>query len=195
MYNDIVTLMAAQIRTCKACSDEFYGRTDAIYCSTACKQQAYRRRNRDTATVLRATGPVPDGDGWMQNRFGGKHGNDYATVAALTELFEADSMTPTAMQRQVVAQAEQAAVLAIREYVQNVAAIARYDSPSDEFDYTTPLKDSLPGNLDYGTAQELGAVLTAVIPRVLELASLLNRRAGRYRKGGRHQKEHRDGDE
>lgn len=35
---------------CEGCGDEFEGRTDARYCSSACRQRAYRTRTADSPT-------------------------------------------------------------------------------------------------------------------------------------------------
>ena len=40
--------------TCAACGDEFPGRSVARYCSNACRQWAYRKRNGPDVTVDRA---------------------------------------------------------------------------------------------------------------------------------------------
>lgn len=41
---DTVLRMSAFLRTCDVCGTEFHGRADAAYCSPACRQKAYRRR-------------------------------------------------------------------------------------------------------------------------------------------------------
>lgn len=35
---------------CRFCGDRFSGRSDALYCSDACRQSAYRKRKRDGVT-------------------------------------------------------------------------------------------------------------------------------------------------
>lgn len=37
------TRLAAKKTVCKYCRAEFFGLRDAVYCSKACKQKAYRR--------------------------------------------------------------------------------------------------------------------------------------------------------
>jgi hypothetical protein len=61
---------------CTECGTGFNARTDAAYCSSACRQRAYRNRSRNTAsvTVTRPTvdlRPVPIADKyWDCDRFG-----------------------------------------------------------------------------------------------------------------------------
>lgn len=170
--------MAALARTCEICETEFYGRADATYCTTACRQKAYRQRNRNASSVTAAvsSGPVPIGDAWMQDRFGGGYGNDYTSLAVMTEFIIANYKTPAAQQRRI-REAEERAARTIRDYVDNVAAISRYDSPEDTVDSDTPLGETLPAGIDPELAAELAGQLRAVIPRVGELLSLLDRRA------------------
>ncbi|ORA14349.1 hypothetical protein BST16_12400 [Mycobacterium asiaticum DSM 44297] len=37
--------MVTSVLSCAVCAGQFNGRTDAIYCSSACRQKAYRLRN------------------------------------------------------------------------------------------------------------------------------------------------------
>lgn len=37
--------MVTGVLSCAVCSGQFNGRTDAVYCSPACRQKAYRLRN------------------------------------------------------------------------------------------------------------------------------------------------------
>ena len=47
--------MPATLRTCAVCNTEFHGRADAAYCSTACRQKAYRARTRNSMASLNVT--------------------------------------------------------------------------------------------------------------------------------------------
>jgi hypothetical protein len=170
--------MTAALRTCTECRSDFYGRADAVYCSTACRQKAYRARTRNVTPIRNVTGgPVPVGDDWMDNRFSDLMGDYYSCLAAVTAHIEATYKTDAA-RRKRIAEAEESAARTIRDYVDAVAAIARYDdNPAGEFDYTTALGDSLPARVDPDTAAELGAKLHAAMPRLWELGALLDRRA------------------
>jgi hypothetical protein len=56
--------------TCAECGTEFAGRADAAYCSSACRQRAYRKRYRNER-------PVPVGDTDMfRDRFKGYTDSD-----------------------------------------------------------------------------------------------------------------------
>ena len=113
----------------------------------------------------------------VQDRFGRGFGNEYATVAQMTEFVKANVNTPKVRQRRI-AEAQENAVRYIRDYVvEGVASIARYDSPADAMDFDTPLGDSLPANLTPEHAAELAGMLRAALPRVRELLALLDRRA------------------
>jgi hypothetical protein len=177
--------MPAATRTCTVCGGDFYGRTDAAYCSTACRQKAYRARTRtryETVIPHVTGGPVPDGDDWMAGRF---HGLDtYIPIEKQIEFIEANYKTATAGQRHIAKAGEDAA-LAIRSYVEMIASISIYDNSTDTIDYDTPLGDSLPANIapirrtgaDPLPAAELASMLRAALPRVHELLGLLVRRA------------------
>jgi hypothetical protein len=70
----------------------------------------------------------------------------------------------------------------LRAYVQGITCIGRelYDGQAacvSGQDLRTPLGNSLPSGIDPATAAGLAADLEAAIPRVVELASLLDRRA------------------
>lgn len=70
----------------------------------------------------------------------------------------------------------------LRDYVQAITCIGRelYDAETacvTGQDLTTPLGNALPAGIDPVTAARLAADLKAAIPRVVELASLLDRRA------------------
>lgn len=175
-----MTVVPAALRTCEVCETSFYGRTDALYCSTACKQQAYRQRVRNAVPNLLtpppSDAPVPFGDTWMGGRFGGAYSDDYATLAVVAEEIAATIKTRAARQKRLAA-AEQNAARMIKEYVNAVAAIGRYNSDDDGFDFETPLGDSLPATVDAELARSLAASLQAALPRVVELASLLIRRS------------------
>jgi hypothetical protein len=172
--------MPASIRTCDICQTEFYGRIDATYCSTACRQKAYRQRSRNarpvTDSVLVSSDPVPIGDTWMRNRFGGQLGNEYATLAEMTQHIEATYKMPATRQKHI-AEAEENGLRTIKSYVADVAAIARYSSEEDKWDLSDPLGDELPAAIDPFTARDLAADLQAALPRVIELTALLIRRA------------------
>jgi hypothetical protein len=171
--------MPASLRTCDTCKAEFYGRADATYCSTACRQKAYRQRSRNAHPVTDAVpvsnAPVPIGDTWMSGRFGGHMGDDYATLAEMKQRFDALYKMPATRQKHV-AEAEVNGMRVIKRYVEDVAAIARYSSDEDGWDLSIPLGDELPAAIDPFTARDLAADLQAALPRVVELASLLNRR-------------------
>jgi hypothetical protein len=187
--SDSVTKVPASLKRCVICKRRFYGRADASYCTNSCRQKAYRRRSADVVTSLPA-GPVPDGDEWIQDRFGmcaaepvaaGRHrardlGSRYPTSSVITQITES-KYNSKAVQQIRIAEAEDAAARTIRYYVRNVAEIARYDSAAADLDFDTPLGDALPAALDAATAAGLAAELNATLPRLRELASLLERRA------------------
>jgi hypothetical protein len=116
----------------------------------------------------------------MKNRFGGTFANEYATLADMTEHINSHYKT-VATRQKYIAEAKESGPRAIRDYVNEVASIARYVSEDDDgvngWDLDTPLGDALPEGIDPFTAAELADQLDAAIPRVLELASLLRRRA------------------
>jgi hypothetical protein len=170
--------MPATPKACTGCDTKFYGRADARYCSTACRQKAYRERSRNNEPVTATAhqGPVPIGDDWMKNRFGATFGNQYATLADMTEHINSHYKTVATRQKHI-AEAGENGPRAIRNYVNEVALIARYVSEDDDCDLGTPLGDALPEGIDPFTAAELADQLDAAIPRVRELASLLRRRA------------------
>ncbi|OBG63125.1 hypothetical protein [Mycobacterium sp. E3339] len=170
--------MPAALRICEVCETTFHGRTDALYCSTACKQQAYRQRARSAPANLIAVphggNPVPHGDTWMGGRFGGLFGDDYATLAVVANEIAASVKTPAARQKRLTA-AEENAAQVIENYVGDVAAIGR--STDEGFDFETPLGGALPATIDADLAHELATRLQAALPRLVELASLLIRRS------------------
>ena len=54
--------MPAALKTCTECGTEFHARADAAYCSTACRQRAYRRNrnaNRNVTPTVGAGVAVP----------------------------------------------------------------------------------------------------------------------------------------
>jgi hypothetical protein len=178
--------MPAALKTCEVCDREFYGRTDALYCTTACRQQAYRQRIRNATPTITASitghGPVPIGDRWMGGRFGGAFGGDYPVLADVAKRLEATVKTPT-VRRKRLYEAEDNAARVIKEYVDAVAAIAHYSEAADGFDFDTPLGGALPGTVDAQLAEELATKLQAAMPRVVELTSLLIRRSTQERRG------------
>ena len=50
------------MRTCTECGDPFEGRSNAAYCSAACRQKAYRKRNAPPVTASPAGDVDPDLD-------------------------------------------------------------------------------------------------------------------------------------
>lgn len=79
------------------------------------------------------------------------------------------------------AAAQSDGVETLRDYVQGITCIGR--RPCDDAalvtgqDLSTPLGNTLPAQLDPATAAALAADLKAALPRLIELASLLERRA------------------
>jgi hypothetical protein len=166
---------AAQ-RTCEVCGSDFYGRADAAYCSAACRQKAYRQRSRTATPVTHRefSGPVPDGDEWMRDRFGDGMRTGYLPLA-----HRPAAGTGPAKHR---AWKENDGLETLRDYVQGITCIGRelYDGEAacvTGQDLKTPLGNALPPGIDPATAAGLAADLKAAIPRVVELASLLDRRA------------------
>jgi hypothetical protein len=166
--------MPAARRSCTVCLCEFHGRSDARYCSTACRQKAYRRRSRNATPVTPpvASGPVLTGDEWMRDRFG--HGPH----TGYTPMPERPPHVPSARHR---AAEENIGLETIRDYVQGIVCIGRqcYDDNAGSVigqDLQTPLGNTLPDEIDPATAARLAAELRDAIPRVLELASLLEGR-------------------
>jgi hypothetical protein len=49
----------ATLKTCTECGTEFHARADAAYCSTACRQRAYRRNRNANRNVTPTVGAVP----------------------------------------------------------------------------------------------------------------------------------------
>jgi hypothetical protein len=165
--------MPAAQRTCSVCGADFYGRKDAKYCSTACRQKSYRRRSRHgTAVTDRGpTGPVFDGDEWMRDRFGNSTHTRYLPLAHPSSEGNAHAKHRACN--------ENDGLETLRDYVHGVTCIGRQqydDSGVAGQDLQTPLGDALPGQIDPATAAGLAADLKAAIPRVVELASLLERR-------------------
>ena len=174
--------MPAAPKTCVVCGRNFYGRTDASHCSTACRQKAYGQRIRSATPIITGSitgyGPVPIGDTWMNDRFGGRFNDYYSTLAERAKHLEANVKTPAVRMKRLVA-AEEDAARVVEAYVDGVAAIGRY---SDEgLDCETPLGGSLPATIDAELARSLAASLQAALPRVVELASLLVRRSTQER--------------
>jgi hypothetical protein len=166
--------MPAARRSCIVCACDFHGRRDARYCSTACRQKAYRRRSRNAPPVTPpvANGSVLTGDEWMRDRFGHSPHMGYVPVA------ERPAHVPTARHR---AAEETIGLETIRDYVQGLACIGRqrYDDDAGCVigqDLQTPLGNTLPDEIDPATAARLATELRDAIPRVLELASLLEGR-------------------
>jgi hypothetical protein len=177
--------MPASVRSCDVCGREFYGRADANYCTTACRQKAYRQRSANAGrTIDLPTKPaVPVGDEWMKDRFGTDFIPDYTPVAEMAEHIRARFKSP-GVRAKHMAEAEGNALRTIRGYVEAVAAVRRTvwkDEYSSDEDFETPLGDVLPEAIDPTTAAELASALTSALPRVLELASLLTRRANERR--------------
>ena len=182
--------MPAFLKTCTICGTDFHGRADAAYCSTACRQKAYRTRTRtaiaasrnETASRDVTGGPVPDGDDWMADRFFSEDRNGYETFAATRAAIEANVKTPKVRERRI-AEASAEGRRVIEEYVEGIATIGRELYDDDErtcitgTDYDTPLGDNLPAGVDPATAASLAERLRRVLPRVHELAALLGRRA------------------
>lgn len=177
--------MPSSPRTCQTCGSEFYGRADAAYCTTACRQKAHRQRSRNATTVtatpvIRDDRPVPDGDAWMVGRFGGEDGDSYSTVASTRAHILATVKGKITQEKKIAAE-ERTASLVIPDYVDKVATIGRYDYDYDndndyERECATPLGDELPASIDPITARVLADKLEAALPRVAELAALLRRR-------------------
>ncbi|MEO3759537.1 hypothetical protein ABGB19_14770 [Mycobacterium sp. B14F4] len=173
--NCYATPMPAARLSCAICAGDFHGRKDARYCSTACRQKAYRRRNRSSNTVTypASSGPVPVGDAWMRSRFGDGRYIGYTPIA------ERPSDRVRSARHRAAEQDDGSGT--IRDYVQGICCIGRRlcdddaDYPTGQ-DLQTPLGDSLPAQIDPITAARLASGLEDAIPRVMELASLLKRR-------------------
>ena len=113
-----------------------------------------------------------DGDEWMRDRFGnGTH------VGYLPPANRAAGGNGQARHR---AFETVDALETLHDYVQGITCIGRdqYDVSTGTAgqDLATPLGDVLPAEIDPATAASLAADLKAAIPRVMELASLLERR-------------------
>jgi hypothetical protein len=173
--------MPSTLRTCALCGTEFYGRADAAYCSTGCRQKAYRTRTRNELAELRASssetpsrdvtgGPVPDGEEWMAGRFA-----FYRTIGAITADVESRYKNPEVRERKI-REAQQRNQVLLPRYVNEVAEIGQLDGYSN-IDFDIPLGDTLPATVDPATAEELAEQLRAALPRVHELLALLERRA------------------
>ena len=180
-----VTGMPATLRTCTVCETEFHGRADAAYCSTACRQKAYRARTRlihnETPSRAVTAGPVPDGDEWMDCRFFSDNCPGYLPSAATRANIEANVKTPKVRDRRI-AEAAADGRHVIEDYIKTVATIGR-ELYGDEdrtgvigTDLDTPLGDTLPPSIDPATAADLAEQLHRVLPRVHELVDLLERR-------------------
>ena len=168
--------MPALQKSCVTCSGLFYGRADATYCSSSCRQKAYRRRRADVVPPL-PSGPVPDGHEWMHDRFS-VHASEVAAAGRhRARVVDGDAATSEAGHQRLVDESDELAVRTIQAYVANVAELARYDCNTGVVDFDTPLGEALPGALNAATAVKLAAELTATLPRLQELASLLQRRA------------------
>jgi hypothetical protein len=111
----------------------------------------------------------------MGGRFGGRFGNDYGTLAEINKHVLANVKTK-AVRRKRLDAAEERAAQVIEEYVSAVAAIA-LTTDGDDFDYDTPLGGLLPATINPEHAGRLAADLNRVLPRVVELTSLLVRRS------------------
>lgn len=166
--------MAAARKTCLSCAGQFQGRKDAQYCSTACRQRAYRRRSRNGFVVAGSVtgGSVTEGDEWMRDRFGQGSRGGYTPVSERPPeglRFAEHRATDDSDGSEV-----------IRDYVLGVTCIGQavYDSTAgtSEHDLHTPLGRALPVRVDPGTAADLAAALRAAVPRIVELASLLEAR-------------------
>jgi hypothetical protein len=90
---------------------------------------------------------------------------------------DGDAATSEAGHQRLVDESDELAVRTIQAYVANVADLARYECITGVVDFDTPLGEALPGGLYAASAARLAAELTATLPRLRELASLLQRRA------------------
>jgi len=113
----------------------------------------------------------------MHDRFS-VHASEVAAAGRhRARVVDGDAATSEAGHQRLVDESDELAVRTIQAYVANVAELARYDCNTGVVDFDTPLGEALPGALNAATAVKLAAELTATLPRLQELASLLQRRA------------------
>lgn len=175
--------MPSTQRECTECTTKFYGRTDALYCSTACRQKAYRKRNEtDRAHVTTPiVTPVPPGDTWMQRRFSGP--GDWGYELQATRMVEAKAnatKTKSARNKDLaLAAMTDDGQPAIRDYIERVSAIGVLvgDESDVDLDLDTQLDCALPASITPEVARELARTLEPALLRAHDLLQLLRGRA------------------
>ena len=152
-------------------SQAYATRSDARYCSPACRQRAHRER-----AGIRDEGPVtakpvkPDLDrpvpvahhDWQEARFWifSDPWGDHPTASMPTRLADDTAVT-------------------LREYVFGVACIGRVTERDDDaypYDMFTRLPDELPNDITPRLAEILASWLAPALDRARELLNLLARR-------------------
>jgi hypothetical protein len=140
------------VDTCAECGTELAGRADAVYCCSACRQRAYRRRNRDDLSR-----PVPVGDKDMfRDRFRGYTGSD-----------DRDEPINPILEN------------ILENFVLGVASIGRSGRVRGErfLDVDAPLEEALPEAVTPEYADFLVEFLAPALDRAHELLELLIRRS------------------
>jgi hypothetical protein len=165
------------------CQDRFVAlRSDARYCSSACRQQSYRERRDTESEPIRNTPPVTAKPvqparsdplrpvpvtyhDWEEERFWtfsdpwGDHPS---------------SSVPSRMDY------EEHAASTLQQYVHGVACIGNKLSRNEEgypWDLDSPLPDEMPNDITPEVAEHLAAWLEPALDRVTELLGLLKRRS------------------
>ena len=202
-----ITHMAASQITCSDCGETFYGRAGASYCSSKCRQRAYRSRstNRHVANICDVTAncnvadPVPIGDGWMVGRFATEQTlwEGYQSPAPAISLAEAEAMpvdgegwsnTKKAKAQKERNKAVQQATINLRVthdkidyYIAELKSLRHSIWSDDDADVVyddEPVGDALPETIGPEVAAKMAEDLEATLPRIVELLGLFRRRAG-----------------
>jgi hypothetical protein len=132
---------------CAECGAELAGRSDAVFCSSACRQRAYRRRHNDPSR------PVPVGEGDMfRDRFKGYTGSD-----------DRDERINPILESYVLG----VAGIGVSGWVRGERFL----------DLDEPLEDALPQAVTPEYADFLVEFLAPALERAYELLELLTRRS------------------
>jgi hypothetical protein len=163
--------------TCRECGESFApARSDAAYCSSPCRQRAYRSRNAPLVTARRPgvdlDRPVPIADDdWSRNRFEGRHGK----VVRIVDRGTSGSRECVGFD---TAHKDHTAQI-LEDYVYTVASIA--EKADADCDYTYEVDEPLPGELPEDITPEHADVLASwlepALDRAAELLALLQRRS------------------